>query len=91
MFDFASIVTTIIIAAIIGVLSAIIASKLLKANNGPIQWLIIGTVGTVFGVLISWVLIQTGVAEFALTMVSTIMGSCIFILLDRFMRKNDSK
>lgn len=77
----------IVITAVIGVLSGVVASKVLKIDNGPVQWLIIGAVGTVFGYLISWVLIQTKVAEFALTIVSTFLGACVFIWLSRLMKK----
>ncbi|MFV0479413.1 MAG: hypothetical protein ACK5LZ_02435 [Anaerorhabdus sp.] len=77
----------VLVTVIVGIVSGIVASKLLKINNGPIQWIIIGAVGTVFGYLFSWVFVQTGVAELALTILSTFLGSCSFILLSRLMKK----
>ncbi len=79
--------TAILISALVGIISGFAASKALKVKNGPLEWLIIGAVGTVFGYFFSWFFIQSKLADFALMVLSTFIGSCAFILVSRLMKK----
>ncbi len=77
----------ILINLLIGTVIGYLASKLLKLENGPVEWLVIGLVGTVFGYLIAWALTKSGIAELALAVTSTFMGSCLFIVILKYMKK----
>lgn len=78
----------LVISCVVAFGTAMIAAHLLKTKAEFTDLLIIGATGTIFGYAISWLLTTSGIAEFALTAVSTFLGSCIFIYVLRFMKKD---
>lgn len=79
-------ILNLIISVIITFLTALGAAHILKIKKNFLDLLVIGAAGTIFGFAISWLLTETGIAEFSLTTISTFLGSCIFIFIFQLIR-----